>query len=121
MATQLGVDWWAVGEGFSWESEDLTEDEAVAQAGWQHAKELIESNDYRLVILDEITYPMNWGWIDSDDVVATIAGRPERVSVVCTGRDAPEPLIEIADTATEMKVIKHAYDNGIVAKKGIDY
>ncbi len=121
MATQLGVDWWAVGEGFSWESEDLTEDEAVAQAGWQQAKDLINADAHRLVILDEITYPMNWGWIDTDDVIATIANRPERVSVVCTGRDAPEGLLEIADTVTEMRVIKHAYDNGIVAKKGIDY
>ena len=121
IATQLGVDWRAVGEGFSWESEDLSEDEAVAQFGWEQAKEMITGADYRLVILDEITYPMNWGWIDTEDVIATIAGRPEKVNVVCTGRDAPQALIDIADTATEMRNIKHAYDKGIVAKKGIDY
>src|SRR3546814_4845857 len=62
---RLGVDWFAVGEGFTWESDDLTEDEAVAQAGWAHAKALIEQGEHRLVVLDEITYPMTWGWIDT--------------------------------------------------------
>lgn len=118
---RLGVDWWAIGEGFTWESEDLTEDEAVAQAGWARAKELIMAGEHRLVVLDEITYPMAWGWIDADDVVATIAGRPEQVNIVCTGRNAPDALIEVADTVTEMHKVKHAYDSGVLAKKGIDY
>ncbi len=73
------------------------------------------------MVLDEITYPMMGGWIDTDDVVATIRGRPEQVNVVATGRDAPDALIEVADTVTEMRKIKHAYDAGILAKKGIDY
>ena len=73
------------------------------------------------MVLDEITYPMNWGWIDTDAVVATIRDRPEKVNVVATGRDAPEALIAVADTVTEMRNVKHAYDSGIVAKKGIDY
>lgn len=118
---KLGVDWFAIGEGFTWESEDLTEDEAVAQAGWARAKELIMAGEHRLVVLDEITYPMAWGWIDADDVVATIAGRPEQVNIVCTGRNAPDALIEVADTVTEMHKVKHAYDSGVLAKKGIDY
>ena len=73
------------------------------------------------MILDEITYPMNWGWIDGDEVIAAIAGRPPRVSVVATGRDAPAGLIAIADTVTEMRSVKHAYERGIAAKKGIDW
>ena len=73
------------------------------------------------MILDEITYPMNWKWIDTADVIATLQSRPEKVSVILTGRDAPADLIAIADTATEMVKTKHAYDNGIVAKKGIDF
>ena len=64
---------------------------------------------------------MNWGWISTDDVVATLRARPEHVSVIATGRDAPAALIDVADTVTEMRKVKHAYDAGIVAKKGIDY
>ena len=118
---QLGVDWWAIGEGFTWESQDLSEDEAVARQAWERAAQVIAADEHRLVVLDEVTYPINWGWIDGDAVVAAITGRPERVNVVCTGRDAPEALIAIADTVTEMGVTKHAYQAGIRAKKGIDY
>lgn len=118
---QLGVDWWTIGEGFSWDSEDLTKDEAVAKEAWKQAKALIQAGTHDLVILDEITYPMSWGWIDTDDVVATVRDRPEHVHVVITGRDAPQAIIDIADTVTEMRMVKHAYQQGIVAKKGIEY
>jgi ATP:corrinoid adenosyltransferase len=64
---------------------------------------------------------MNWGWIDTDDVVATIRDRPASVNVICTGRDAPAALVDIADTVTEMRNVKHAYDTGVFAMKGIDY
>lgn len=121
VAKQLGVDWRAIGEGFTWESDDLTEDEAVAREAWATAKALITAGDHRLVVLDEVTYPINWGWIDLDDVLAAIGGRPERVNVVCTGRNAPEGLMGIADTVTEMQVVKHAYQQRIRAMKGIDY
>ena len=121
VSRQLGVDFWAEGEGFTWESDDLTRDQALAQAGWEHAKAIINSGDYRLVVLDEVTYPINWGWIDGDDVVATFRNRPETVSIVATGRDAPTALVDIADTVTEMRKVKHAFDAGIAAKKGIDY
>lgn len=118
---QLGVDWWAIGEGFTWDSEDLSEDEAVAQQAWAQSRALIEAGEHRLVILDEITYPMNWGWIDTAEVVSVITGRPEHVNVVCTGRNAPAALVEVADTVTSMEPVKHAYQQGIRAKKGIDY
>jgi cob(I)alamin adenosyltransferase len=120
-AKRLGVDWWAIGDGFTWESADLSEDAAVAQAAWAHAASVIAAGRHRLVVLDEITYPMNWGWIDTGAVVDAIRERPKPVSIVATGRDAPERLLEVADTATEMRNLKHAYDRGIVAKKGIDY
>ena len=77
--------------------------------------------DSRLVVLDEITYPINWGWLVLDDVVAAVKNRSAKTNVVLTGRDAPDALIEIADTATEMRNIKHAYEQGVLAKKGIDY
>ena len=118
---RLGVDWFAIGEGFTWDSADLSQDEAVAQAAWAHARDVLANGRHRLVVLDEITYPMQWGWISTEEVVAAIAGRPSQVNVVCTGRGAPEPLLEVADTATEMVKIKHVYDTGVRAKKGIDY
>jgi cob(I)alamin adenosyltransferase len=120
-AKRLGVDWWAIGEGFSWDSPDLSEDEAVAQAAWRHAAETLRAGTHRLVVLDEVTYPINWGWIPLDDVVTAIADRPEDVNVIVTGRDAPGVLVDLADTVTEMRNVKHAYDQGVRAKKGIDY
>jgi cob(I)alamin adenosyltransferase len=107
--------------GFTWESKDLTEDEAVAAEAWRHARAMIEAGDHRLVVLDEITYPMNWGWIDTDEVLQVLRDRPEQVNVVLTGRDAPKALVDLADTVTEMRKVKHAYDTGVLAKKGIDY
>jgi cob(I)alamin adenosyltransferase len=118
---RLGVEWYAIGEGFTWESEDLSEDEAVAAEAWRHARAIIEGGEHRLVVLDEITYPMNWGWIDTDEVVQVLRDRPEQVNVILTGRDAPAALIDVADTVTEMRKIKHAYDTGVLAKNGIDY
>ena len=118
---QLGVDWWALGDGFSWDSENLTESEAVAAEAWRAARSHIQSGAYELVILDEITYPMNWGWIQTAEVVQAIVDRPSKVNVICTGRDAPADLIAIAHTVTEMTEVKHAYGSGISAKKGIDY
>lgn len=118
---QLGVDWWAMGEGFTWDSTDLTIDQAVAAGAWDHAKSVIQGGTHTLVLLDEITYPMTWGWIDTDDVVTTIRERPDHVNIVCTGRNAPDALIEVADTVSEINVVKHAYQRRIRAKKGIDF
>jgi cob(I)alamin adenosyltransferase len=118
---QVGMDWWALGDGFTWDSEDIEESEAVARAAWEHAKATIESGQYQLVILDEVTYPIRGGWIDVDDVLTTLRERPEKVNVILTGRDAPQELVDIADTVTEMRKVKHAYDRGIMAKRGIDY
>jgi cob(I)alamin adenosyltransferase len=121
IAARLGVDWWAIGEGFTWDSADLSRDEATARAAWAHARAVIDAGAHRLVVLDEITYPMNWGWIDTAEVVETIRTRPARVNVVATGRDAPAELVVVADTVTEMRKVKHPYDSGVVAMKGIDY
>jgi cob(I)alamin adenosyltransferase len=118
---QIGVDWFALGDGFTWDSEDIGESEAIARSAWARAKGLIESGDYDLMILDEVTYPINWGWIDGADVVDTIRSRPERVNVILTGRDASDDLIAMADTVTEMVKVKHAFDSGIMARRGIDY
>ncbi|HEX9854569.1 MAG TPA: cob(I)yrinic acid a,c-diamide adenosyltransferase [Acidimicrobiia bacterium] len=121
VAGRLGVDWWALGDGFTWDSEDLGESQAIAQEAWRLAKEKLAGGEYEMVILDEITYPMNWGWIATEDVVDALRHRPEKVNVILTGRDAPAELIEVADTVTEMRMVKHAYEAGITASRGIDY
>lgn len=118
---QLGVDWWAEGEGFTWNSDDLTVDEAVAAGAWDRAKAIIEAGDHQLVVLDEITYPINWGWIDIDEAVAAISSRPDHVNIIVTGRNAPVGIVDVADTVSEIAEVKHAYKAGIRAKKGIDF
>lgn len=121
MGRQLGVDWDAGGDGFSWDSEDLDRSANLNRDVWRLARMRIEEGKHRLVVLDEITYPINWGWIEVEDVVEALTNRPSGVNVVVTGRDAPAPLIEIADTVTEMRPVKHAYDQGIRAIRGIDF
>lgn len=121
MLTRLGAEWFALGDGFTWDSGNMEESEALAVAAWDAARTRIQSGDHHLVVLDEITYPMTWGWIDTDEVCAVISGRPEKTTVIATGRDAPAALIDIADTVTSMEKVKHAFDDGILAKRGIDF
>lgn len=117
---RLGVDWWTTGDGFTWNSKKMDETEARAREAWRAAGDKLASGEHEMVILDEITYPINYGWIDVDEVVSAIRERPERVNVIVTGRDAPPEIIEVADTVTEMTKIKHAFDQGVRAKRGID-
>jgi cob(I)alamin adenosyltransferase len=117
----LGVEWWSLGDGFTWDSKDMDRTEAIARAAWLAAAGLIRVGKHRLVVLDEITYPMTWGWIDTAEVVETIRSRPADVSIVATGRDAPLELREIADTVTVMVSEKHAFDQGIAAMRGIEF
>jgi cob(I)alamin adenosyltransferase len=116
----LGIEWWTLGDGFTWDSKDMARTEAAAVDAWAAARAKISSGEYDLVVLDEVTYPMTWGWIDEGDVVAALRARPPHVNVILTGRDAPAALIEAADTVTEMVKTKHAFDSGIAAVKGID-
>ena len=118
---ELGVDWWTLGDGFTWDSDNLDESEAKARAAWDAAKEKIASGDHEMVLLDEVTYPINFGWIPVAEVVDTISRRPTHVNVIITGRDAPSEVIAIADTVTEMVKIRHAFDQGIAARRGIDF
>src|ERR1035437_9870582 len=114
---KLGVDWWHIGSGFTWLSEDLSKDAGVAQEAWSHSKEVINSGNYQLVILDEITYPINYGWIPIADVVETVKSRPASTNIVITGRNAPQELIDIADTVSRVENVKHAFEKGIMAKR----
>lgn len=118
---RLGVEWWTLGDGFTWDASDLAESEAVAKEAWRFASEVIRSGELDLLVLDEMTYPMVWRWIDTAEVVDMIRHRPPRVNVIVTGRDAPPELIDLADTVTEMRKVKHAYDRGVMARRGIDF
>ncbi len=118
---ELGVQWFSAGDGFTWESDDLDETRAKAVAAWKFSAELIAGGDYRLVVLDEISYAMTWEWIAADEVASAVTSRPEQVNVILTGRDMADEVIEVADTVTEMVKVKHAFDSRIRAKKGLDY
>ena len=118
---QIGVDWITLGEGFSWDSANLEKDQATGAAAWAQALDLLNGGMYDLLIFDELTYPMNWNWIDTKSVLEALVARPKHVHVVVTGRDAPQELIEIADTVSNVQNVKHAYQQGYKAKRGIDY
>jgi cob(I)alamin adenosyltransferase len=118
---QLGVEWHAFGDGFTWDSDDLTADRAHAAAGWRQAVEIINAGDHQLVVLDELTYLVSFNWLDVGEIVDAITNRPAHVNVIITGRDAAPEIMEIADTVTEMVEVKHAYQQGIRAMRGIDY
>lgn len=110
-----------MGLGFTWLSKDLERDKAQAQNGWQLAKEKIESSQYDIVILDELTHAVNHGFIDLEDVLETLRKKAEMMHVIITGRDAPKEMIEMADLVTEMKLVKHPYGEGVVAQQGIEF
>ncbi len=121
LADQIGIEWHCLGDGFTWESKDLDETAAKGRHAFEQAKTKLASGNYEMVILDEITYIVKYGWVPVDEVVSAIKGRAPKTNVVMTGRYAPQELIDIADTVTEMKKIKHVYDTGVKAKKGIEY
>jgi cob(I)alamin adenosyltransferase len=97
------------------------EDIRLAEEAWEFARQQIESEKYDLVILDEINYVISYKMLDAEKVAAALAKRPERVHVICTGRNAHPRLVELADLVTEMKEVKHPYAKGILAQRGIDY
>ena len=116
-----GIDWEKMGDGWSWLSKDLDESADMARAGWEGVKDAIAQARYEFLLLDELTYPLKWGWIDVGDVVATLRDRPGFQHVVVTGRDAPPGLIDAADLVTEVVKVKHPMDAGIRAQQGIEW
>jgi cob(I)alamin adenosyltransferase len=121
LADQLDIEWHTLGDGFTWESTDKERTAELGREAWAVAKAKLAEGSHDLLILDELTYVMKYGWVPVDDVVTAVRDRAPRTNVVITGRDAPDELIEVADTVTEMRKIKHAYDAGISAKKGIEF
>jgi len=121
LGRELGVTWHALGDGFTWDSNDLEADRGRAAEAWAVASGIIAAGEHHVVVLDELTYLCNWSWLDTKDVVDAVTNRPAHVNIVVTGRDAPAGLIDVADTVTEMRHVKHAYDEGVRAMRGIDY
>jgi cob(I)alamin adenosyltransferase len=120
-AKKLGIELIPMGGGFTWLSKDLEKDRALAQKCWELCKQKIASNEYDIVVLDEITYPISYGWLDVDEVIDTLRERPANLHVVLTGRDAHEKLIEFADLVTEMREVKHPFSAGVKAQPGVDF
>ncbi len=117
---QLGIPVEGLGDGFSWKSRDLEHSAGLARAGWLRARADILAGQHFMLILDEVTYPLVYGWLPLDEVLQTLRERPRHVHVVLTGRRCPDELIELADTVTEMALVKHAFRAGIPAQRGIE-
>ena len=117
---QKNVIWHVLGEGFTWDTQDLERDIATAQRGWSVVQEMLRDPALDLIVLDELTYPLKFGWLDTAAVIRDLKNRPPMQHVVITGRAAPDALCEAADTVTEMNDINHAFRAGIQAQKGID-
>jgi cob(I)alamin adenosyltransferase len=120
-AKKLGIEMIPMGEGFTWLSKDIEKDKATAREAWELARQKICSDEYALVVLDELTYPLTYGWIPVQEVIDVLRQRPEGLHVIITGRDAPEELIEYADLVTEMQEIKHPFNKGLKAQPGIEF
>ena len=120
LAEKVGLPIEGLGDGFSWKSKDLEHSAQLARDGWEKAKADILSGELFLVVLDEITYPLIYGWLPLQDVLDTLAARPKEVHVCLTGRRCPQEIIDMADTVTEMTMIKHAFKAGVPAQRGIE-
>lgn len=120
------IDHMVSGDGFTWNTQDIDEDTASAQHGWSKTVEMIEScrsanPAYDLIVLDELNIALRYDYLDIHEVVAVLANKPEKLNIIVTGRDAKPELIDIADTVTDMTMVKHAFEAGIRAQKGVEF
>lgn len=121
-AERLGIPWHTLGDGFVWDPSRQAESRRLALAGWRLAQEMIASDAYDLLVLDELTYLFRFGWLEVEEALAWLREhKPPALHLLITGRDAPQALIEAADLVTEMQAIKHPYDQGIPAQRGIEF
>ena len=119
---QLEIEWHQMGDGFTWNSKDLEETSAKARQAWEFAQDKILNGGYDLIVLDEFTYPLALGWLETEAVIDWLKlHRPEKLHLVITGRGAPAELIEYADLVTEMKAVKHPFEMGVKAQAGIEF
>ncbi|MCL6271786.1 cob(I)yrinic acid a,c-diamide adenosyltransferase [Sansalvadorimonas sp. 2012CJ34-2] len=118
---KLGVDFHVMGTGFTWDTQNKELDTQAAQEVWQETRKMLSNPELTLVLLDELTYIARYGYIDTDEIIEALNNRPKMQSVIITGRGCPQPLTDIADTISEIKDVRHAYNSGVKAQKGIDW
>lgn len=119
--TKLGVDWFSMGEGFTWDTQDRDRDIAAAEAAFAKACEMMTSGDYDLIVLDEINIALRYDYLTAETVLEGLKQRSNRTSVILTGRNAPDTLCDYADLVSEMREVKHPFKSGIKAQRGIDF
>ncbi len=118
---QLGVEHHVMGTGFTWDTQDRAKDIAAAGKVWKKAAALFQDPDFDIVILDEVTYMFKYGYLSAAEVSEVLLARPEKQNVIVTGRDVIPELLEIADTISEVREVRHAFNHGIKAQKGIEF
>jgi cob(I)alamin adenosyltransferase len=118
---QHGVEFQVMATGFTWETQNKETDTAAAVDVWQQAKRMLADPKLDLVVLDELTYMVSYGYLELDDVIGALQQRPKHQTVIITGRGCHRDIIELADTVSELRPIKHAFDAGVKAQKGIDW
>ncbi|WP_312315176.1 cob(I)yrinic acid a,c-diamide adenosyltransferase [Atlantibacter sp.] len=116
-----GVEFQAMATGFTWETQNRESDTAACLDAWQHAERMLRDSSLDLVVLDELTYMVAYDYLPLEVVVNTLQGRPEHQTVIITGRGCHRDLLEMADTVSELRPVKHAFDAGVKAQMGIDY
>jgi len=121
LGKQPGVEWHVTGDGFTWDTQNREQDIATAERGWAIAARMLADPAYQLVVLDELTYLLSYGYLDSDAVLDALAQRPPMQHVIVTGRAATDVLIELADTVSVIADQKHAFRAGVTAQPGIDF
>ena len=107
--------------GFTWDTQNFAQDKSAAQEIWQKILPLFKDTNINLIVLDELTYMLKFNYIDLADVINAVKNRPQQQNIIITGRGAPAELLEIADTVSEIKSVKHAFNQGIKAQKGIEW
>jgi cob(I)alamin adenosyltransferase len=118
---KLGVPFYVMGTGFTWETQNREVDIAAAKRVWDGGKTFLADPSVHLVLLDELTYMLTYEYLDLDEVMAALKARPREQSVIITGRNCHPAIIEMADTVSEIQPLKHAFEAGIKARKGVDW
>ncbi|WP_347252988.1 cob(I)yrinic acid a,c-diamide adenosyltransferase [Leminorella grimontii] len=121
LLAKCGVEFQVMSTGFTWETQNKETDRQAAQEVWQHAKRMLSDSDLDLVVLDELTYMVAYGYVDLNEVIDAVHRRPTEQTVIVTGRGCHRTLLDMADTVSEMRPIKHAFDSGLAARRGIDW
>lgn len=120
-ARDVNIEIHTMGRGFTWNSEDLEKDKDTARAAWHKASEMIDSGNFDIILLDEITYAINYKFLEIEPILQKLKQRPPTLHIIITGRDCPGPIMDLADQVTEMVNVKHPFDQGELAQRGIDY